>query len=167
MNRSPEDTESQLDFAYLADRPEAIPLVARWWFDEWGHLRPDRPIDKIAEQIREELNPDELPIQVLGLVGDEVAGVAVLKLHEMEDVYPDKQYWLGGVFVAPGNRRKGIGSAVAMKVVHIADSLGIRDLHLQTERLDGGLYARLGWRELEKVQYKGDDVLVMVKPLHR
>jgi len=34
-------------------------------------------------------------------------------------------------------------------------------LYLQTVRLSGGLYARLGWEPCENVCYKGVDVLVM------
>jgi hypothetical protein len=36
-----------------------------------------------------------------------------------------------------------------------------RTFYLQTERHDGGLYARLGWQPLEEVHYHGVDVLVM------
>ena len=27
-------------FLLLQDRPEFAPVVARWWFDEWGHESP-------------------------------------------------------------------------------------------------------------------------------
>jgi len=33
----PRDRTMSLSFAYLADRLEAVPQIARWWFDEWGH----------------------------------------------------------------------------------------------------------------------------------
>jgi len=92
-------------------------------------------------------------------------GVAVLKLHEMFDRYPEKDFWLGDVFVAPECRGQGIGSALAMRIVEIAKSRGIGSLHLQTQNLNGGLYAKLGWEKMEQTHYKGYDALVMVKQL--
>ncbi|WP_347232124.1 hypothetical protein [Pseudoalteromonas sp. R3] len=47
----------------------------------------------------------------------------------------------------------------------LAASFGVRELHLQTEQQDGGLYTRLGWQALERVNYRGVDVVVMYKRL--
>ena len=51
------------------------------------------------------------------------------------------------------------------KIAEISVALGIDKLHLQTERLDGGLYARLGWTPIEAVYNEGLHVLVMEKDL--
>ena len=154
-----------LSFAYLADRLEAVPQIARWWFDEWGHTRPGDSVEALASRVRGLLNRDQLPIQVVAILENRIAGVAVLKLHEMFDRYPEKDFWLGDVFVAPEFRGQGIGSALAMRIVEIAKSRGIGSLHLQTQNLTGGLYAKLGWEKIEQTHYKGYDALVMVKQL--
>jgi len=52
-----------------------------------------------------------------------------------------------------------------MKIIEIAESRGIQSLHLQTLRLDGGLYAKLGWEALEQINHEDNDLLVMVKQL--
>lgn len=154
-----------LSFAYLADRPEAVPQIARWWLDEWGYLRPGDSLEALTFRIQGLLNRDRLPIQTLAILKNEVLGVAVLKLHELFDLYPDKKFWLGDVFVAPEFRGRGIGSALAMKIVEIAKSQGIASLHLQTQSLSGGLYAKLGWDKIEQIHHKGYDALVMEKHL--
>lgn len=154
-----------LIFGFLADRPEAVPQIARWWFDEWGHLQPGDSIEALTARVRGLLNRDRLPIQIVALVDDEIVGVAVLKLHELFDLYPERDFWLGSVFVAPNFRGRGIGSALAMKIVEIAKSRGIQSLHLQTESLNGGLYAKLGWEKIEQIRHMGYDALVMVKHL--
>ena len=154
-----------LSFVYLADRPEAVPQIARWWFDEWGHLGPGDSVEDLSARLREQLNRERIPVQIIAILDEEVVGVAVLKLHEMFDLYPDKRFWLGSVFVAPEFRGRGIGSALAMKIVEIAKSQGVEALHLQTENLNGGLYAKLGWEKVEQVHYKSYDALVMVKRL--
>src|SRR3954465_11162416 len=154
-----------LSFAYLADRREAVPQIARWWFDEWGHFRPGDTLEALISRVQGLLNRDRLPIQIVAILEDRIAGVAVLKLHEMFDLYPEKNFWLGDVFVAPEFRGQGIGSALAMKIVEIAQSRGIASLHLQTQSLSGGLYAKLGWVKIEQIHHQGYDALVMVKQL--
>jgi len=43
--------------------------------------------------------------------------------------------------------------------------MGISKLYLQTESLDGGLYARLGWKPVVESDTRGFPVLVMVRGL--
>jgi GNAT superfamily N-acetyltransferase len=157
--------EMSLMIAYLADRPEAVPQIARWWFDEWGHLRPGASIQDLSARLRGQLNRDQIPVQIIAVRDEQVVGVAVLKLHEMVDLYPEKRFWLGNVFVAPEFRGRGIASTLATKIVEVAKSQSVDALHLQTESLNGGLYAHLGWEKVEQVHYKGYDALVMVKRL--
>jgi len=102
---------------------------------------------------------------MVAVLQNAIVGVAALKLHEMFDLYPDKKFWLGGVFVAPEFRGRGFGSALALKIVEIARSKGVTALHLQTQDLTGGLYAKLGWETIEQVHYKGYDALLMLKHL--
>jgi GNAT superfamily N-acetyltransferase len=167
MYRAPVDYrwEMCLEFAYLVDRQDAVSQIARWWFDEWGHLRPGDSIEALTDRVRGLLNRDQLPIQIVAVWENEILGVAVLKLHEMFDLYPEKRFWLGDVFVAPEFRGRGVGSAISMKIVEIARFRGIPVIHLQTECLNGGLYAKLGWNRVEQVHYKGYDALVMAKQL--
>jgi GNAT superfamily N-acetyltransferase len=153
-----------MDFVFLADRPDAIPTIARWYFAQWGYRVPGSSVDRVRNRIENALNRDKPPLLVLTIEGDEILGVAELKIREM-DIYPQREYWLGGVFVPPEHRGKKIASSVALKVTALAQSFGIGKLYLQTERLDGGLYARLGWKPLEQVNYKGFEVLVMEKQL--
>ena len=91
-------------------------------------------------------------------------GVVQLKLHEM-DIYPERESWIGSLFVEPKYGGKGIGSALANKIVIIAADFGIKELYLQTEAVDGGLYQQLGWHSIETVRSRGVDVTVMVRKI--
>jgi GNAT superfamily N-acetyltransferase len=153
-----------MHFVLLADRTNAVPIVARWYFDEWGHAAADNTFERTCARINGKLNRDRAPLHVLAIEDDQVLGVAQLKLREM-NMYPEWEHWLGGVFVPPQARGRGIASALCSKVQETAFSLGICALYLQTEKLDGGLYARLGWRGVDRVRYNGYDVLVMEKLL--
>ena len=147
----------------LAEHPSAIPTIARWYFDEWGHIDPTNSYEKTCERIQSKLNTDILPLHLIALneENNELLGVAQLKIREM-DIYPEYEYWLGGVFVSKNARKQGIASKLVEAAINKAKTLNIKTLYLQTESKDDGcLYGKLGWRGIEQVNYHNVDVLVM------
>jgi GNAT superfamily N-acetyltransferase len=154
-----------MEFVRLTDLPSALPTVTAWYFDHWGHRVPGDSLEGTATRLRSYLNPHGIPLMVIALDDGEVVGAAQLKFREMT-LYPDREHWLGGVFVRPTHRGKALASHLVTKTADIARSLQVRSLYLQTERLDGGLYARLGWEPCEQVTYKGIRVLVMERSLN-
>jgi GNAT superfamily N-acetyltransferase len=154
-----------MHFELIADRPDAIPIVGRWYFEQWGHLAPDSSFERICIALRGSLNRAQLPLILLAIEGQEIVGAAELKPHEMLGLFPDREPWLGGVFVHPDYRNRGVATQLTLRVLKIAESLGLQQLYLQTEKLSGGLYARLGWESVQQVNYRGHDVLVMEKRL--
>ena len=151
-----------LQIQFLADRPEAVPLVARWYFDQWGYKEPNNSFEATCERLYGKLNKDCLPVPVIACHGSTVVGAAQLKVREME-IFPDREFWLGGVYVVPEARGRGIAQALIEKLSEVAASLKIEELWLQTEALDGGLYGRLGWSIVERLMSKGENVAVMVR----
>ncbi|MEH6405403.1 MAG: GNAT family N-acetyltransferase [Sneathiella sp.] len=154
-----------MQLKFLVDYQGAIPVVARWYYEEWGHEVAGNSYEKTCERIRGKLNRDKVPLHIIAVENNNPLGVAQLKTQEM-DIYPDKKYWLGSVYVASEARGRGIASKLAGKIVETANSFGIETLYLQTEKLvDGGLYSRVGWMPIEQVHYHGLDVLVMKRDL--
>lgn len=153
----------QFDFVPLAERPDAVPQVARWWCDEWGLPQRHESLEAYLSELAS-LKPDDLPFHLLALNGRNILGVATLKdqsaLHKL---FPDSQYWLSGVYVPPAFRGRGIATALCLKLVDIAKIKGVGRLHLVTEVLDGGLYAKIGWQPIGQVHVEGVDLLVMAR----
>lgn len=150
----------------LADHPDLIETVGRWYWDEWGEVAGESLAASI-ERTRTFLSREGPPMIVLarddGAVngdGSEWLGAAQLKVREM-DIYPEFEFWLGGVFVPESARGRGVGAALVDEVMSQARAAGIERLYLQTERLDGGLYCRHGFEPMEEAVYKGVHVLVM------
>lgn len=154
-----------LKFEMLADRIDAVPILSRWYYDEWGHLRSENSLQRTRARVRRYLNRDRIPFILLATRDTEVVAAAQLKLREMAEIFPDRKYWLGGVYVAAGHRGRGYGSRIAERVAAMAPTYGVRTLYLQTEALDGGLYARLGWTPCARATNRGLDVLVMERKL--
>ena len=151
-----------MDFVFLADRAAMKPVIAKWYFQQWGHLIEDSSVELFDNKLNDYLNRDSIPLVIMAVEGDDVLGVAHLRYHEVT-IYPDKEHWLGGVYVTNEYRGKGVASALVNHLESLAASLGVIDIHLQTEKLDGGLYKQLGWSPIELVSNRGVEVLVMSK----
>lgn len=154
-----------LTFALLAELPDVVPAVARWIFDGWGHERPGSSVEGLAEDLRSKLDPTRLPIQWLALSDGCPVGVAILKPHEMKNIFPERTPWLGRLIVSPAYRQRGIGAVLTRRIEALARSHGFSRLYLQTELQDGGLYARLGWTSCERLPYRSYRAHVMMKEL--
>ncbi len=153
----------ELRVEYLADRPESVPLIAGWYFAEWGYLNPSATLEGVRKKLLVSMNRDRIPLTALAVIQEEVVGAAQLKYREMP-MFPEKEHWLGGVYVEPEYRGQGVAEQLLGRLVETARNLGVETLHIQTERLDGGLYARLGWTPVQRVK-RGPEVLVMRRRL--
>jgi RimJ/RimL family protein N-acetyltransferase len=155
--------KAQLDFMPLSERPDAIPQVTHWWCDEWGLPKRHQSMESWLSELAS-LKPDTLPLHLLAVNETNIVGVATLKdQSELRKLCPDFQYWLSGVYVPPALRRRGIATALCLKMTDIAQTRGITRLHLVTEFLDGGLYNRIGWNPIRKVCVDDVDLIVMAR----
>lgn len=154
-----------IQFELLAQRHDAMPIIGRWYNQEWGQWLDNETEAESIEKLKKYLNKDRIPFMVVAVDGDKILGTAQLKFHEMGDLFPDMEHWLGGVFVAPQHRGQRVASQLVQEIVRRAPAFGVTTLHLQTERLDGGLYYKLGWKPVTWTNNRGLDVLVMERHL--
>jgi len=165
MKHSLKEGKEGMKLEFLADHPQFIPVVADWYYNEWGCKVADNSYEKTCERIAGKLNRDKVPLHVVAVEEDRLLGVGQLKKREM-DIYPDKEFWIGSIYVSREERGRGVASQIVERLVEIAKSFSIETLHLQTENLtDGGLYSKLGWKPIEHVRYHDVDVLVMERVL--
>ena len=153
-----------LQFHNLSDHQEWVPLVIRWWHSVWAD-RMGSNMESLEEQLRSSLSEKEFPVHMIATVDDEPVAVAALKLHELEDLFPEKNYWLGSVFVDENWRCEGMGTRITQCIINLAQRRQLPHLYLQTQNLTGGLYTKLGWEPLQQLSVKGEDTLLMIKPL--
>ena len=151
-----------IEFSFLADHKHHLPQLAQWYFDEWGKLTSAASVQVIETRLQEYLQVDKIPLILVATCGGELAGAVQLKFREMT-IYPDKEHWLGGVYVGTKFRGNKLASALVSRASDFAEEMGVRSLYLQTIKRDGGLYHKLGFKAVDKVVYRGLEVLVMVK----
>ncbi|MCB9139113.1 MAG: GNAT family N-acetyltransferase [Caldilineaceae bacterium] len=155
-----------MQIQFLADRPEVTPVIAQWYFEEWGRKNPENSVAAIHRRLRRETSREILPLQIIAIGEDgALLGTAQLKLREMT-IFPERKFWLGGVYVSRQVRGRGIGAALVNRVIELAQRRAIPELWLQTYAEDGGLYARLGWVITDHLLYKDEEVTVMVRKIN-
>ena len=50
-----------MQFEYLVDRRDAIPIIGRWYHQEWGLRLRGETEERSIEQLNEYLNRDKMP----------------------------------------------------------------------------------------------------------
>ena len=78
---------------------------------------------------------------------------------------PDREYWLGGIYVKPSYRNKGIGTQIIHQLEHRAISLGVSASNLQTDGLMEVFTQACGYSEVEQRFSNGVSVSVRTKLL--
>lgn len=150
-----------MQFEFLATRRDALPLLGRWYHREWGRRFSNETEAESTAKLERYLNIDQIPFILLATEHSEVVGAAQLKYREMANLFPEKEHWLGGVFVSPEHRGRGVAAELIQHIISMAPSYDVTTLYLQTEQLNGGLYTRLGWHPIKQLNNHGLEVLVM------
>ena len=107
----------------LSKNKDFIPEIVKWYYEEWGHSDYVNSIEEEINKLSIFLNEDKLPLILTAIEGDILVGVAQLKFFEM-DIYPELEHWLGGVYVAPDYRRRGIAKLIVEESKNVARKLG-------------------------------------------
>ncbi len=152
-----------MDIAYLADYKDVISTLARWFYEEWAYLHPERTLVDVERLIAERTNRTKVPVALVAMKGNELLGTVCLKTHDMEtrlDLTP----WLAGLYVAKPWRRRGIGTALVKAIEKKAHELAVGKLYLYTPESQD-FYSRLGWHVREQTEYHGCTVTVMEKEI--
>jgi putative acetyltransferase len=152
-----------LAISCLADRPELARQLIPGLLEYWRFIAPEATWESRVERFRALENRDALPIGWIAHEGERAVGTAALRATDLEG-REDLTPWLGGVYVEPSHRGRGIASLLCGVDERKARELGFRRLYLFT--LDRqSLYARIGWRALEPAVWRGHAASIMVKDL--
>ncbi|MEI2260903.1 GNAT family N-acetyltransferase [Stenotrophomonas indicatrix] len=152
-----------MEFSELAvDAPERLQL-AQWYNAQWGR-DAGVSLEQELQRLDQPQDAEGFPHLIAAFDGGQVAGAVQLKRQEMQ-AFPQYEHWLGSVIVADGHRGRGVASGLVEQAAAQAVRMGVSHLYLQTEALDGGLYARLGWTPVQETDSHGYRVLVMVREL--
>jgi GNAT superfamily N-acetyltransferase len=149
----------EMHIEYLSGRPEFIPTLARWHYQEWAYLRPGDSVEARIARLQESRGRGEIPLTLVAVSDGELLGSASLVEHDMDN-RPELSPWLSGVFVRPERRRQGTGAALVGRIMDEATSLHVSKLYLYTVDRTA-FYANLGWSLLEHTAHRGKEISIM------
>ena len=152
---------------YLKNHEAGIPRLATFSYQEWRpvHDRAQMTFDDVVRSYAQRANIDVLPLALVAIHQGTIIGTGSLKLQDL-DVRPHFTPWLGGLFVTAENRSRGVATALIRRLLQEARRLKIPSLYLWTPSAEG-LYAKLGWESLEKLDYCGYKITIMQRGLNR
>jgi predicted N-acetyltransferase YhbS len=151
-----------LSIDYLAQHPEFIPVLAQATLDHYRDILRDETLEMRYAKLRFHMHTDSLPLALVASADGELFGMGALREHDLPD-HEEFTPWLGGMFVLPQHRRRGVGAALCRALEKKAWLMGFPVLYLFT--LDQQrLYARLGWQHLQSSSWLGHPVDIMFKP---
>src|SRR5687768_11519686 len=114
----------RIEFDLLAQRKHHLPQLAQWYFDEWGDLTQATSVQTVESRLQEYLNSDKIPLIIIATNAGELAGAVQLKFREMT-IYPDKEHWIGGVYVAEKFRGNKLATILVDKAIGLAREMGV------------------------------------------
>ena len=121
----------RLTLDYLANHREFIPQLAAWSYAEWRPVCDHfgLTLDDVVAGHARRTNTDTLPVGIVVTAEGKLVGGGALKAEDLP-LRADLTPWLGGIFVAPEHRGRGIGTAIIDRLVDEALRLKLPQLYL-------------------------------------
>lgn len=136
----------------LKNHPQHIPTLASWFKEDSPDYFRDQSLAEIAaEHFASRLNDDVLPVSFLAYE-DEIPLGTVALLAESVTTHKHLSPWLGGLYVHPAYRHKGIGSKLVRAGLEKAVALGFGSIYAGVSRAEQH-YLSQGWEVFSRVTY--------------
>jgi N-acetylglutamate synthase-like GNAT family acetyltransferase len=139
-----------------------ISEIAKWYFEEWT-IPTATTVHRLATQSKDDvlfqliLNKDNKLIATGGLYNN----VGLLQEHVK---FKKFKPWVALLFTEKENRNQGMGRILLTEIEAAAKEMGLNKIYLFTFTAEA-LYQRSGWTQLERVNYKGHDTVIMAKAI--
>ncbi|CAM3670759.1 Acetyltransferase (GNAT) family protein [Vibrio aerogenes CECT 7868] len=151
-----------MEVSFLADYPQYAEQIAHWYFEQWGYLVPEITIGTVKENVlRKAQSRNDIPLIFVIHQQDKPIGAIELKYRENAN-HPDYEHWIGGVYVSPEFRGKGVAGHLLETAKKHARQLGLTKLYLQCEDDYIGLYRKYGFHALHRTNHGVMSTTVML-----
>jgi RimJ/RimL family protein N-acetyltransferase len=141
---------------FLADHPDTIPTLAKWFRAQWPDYYADWPQAEMEQDFLEDASRDRLPIRLVAFESNELAGTIVLREQGAQSL-PEFQPELGGLYVVEHHRGRGIGTELVRAGMQAAREQGYETVFATTV-MAAGILERLGWEFIKTVVHSDGQV---------
>jgi GNAT superfamily N-acetyltransferase len=136
--------------------------IADWYYGEWAI-----PINTTIQRLTNQENDDVLfqlivtKDNMIVATGGLYNNVGLLHIHAK---FKKFRPWIALLYTNKENRNQGIGQFLLREIETVAKELGLNKIYLFTFTAES-LYQRSGWTQIERVNYKGHDTVIMEKAI--
>lgn len=109
----------------IADHLDLVDTIARWHWEEWGHLDPEGSLRSWTEGLRRRVKRDSVPTTYVAMDGEELFGSVTLVEHDMS-IHQELSPRIAGVYVKPERGGQGVATALMRHAVAQAAQDGNR-----------------------------------------
>ena len=138
---------------FLADYLDTIPMLAKWFRDQWPVYHADMSQEEMELDFLEDASRDRLPIRLVAFESSELVGTIVLR--EQTESLPEFQPELGGLYVVESHRGHGIAIELVRAGMQVALNQGYETVYATTV-VAAGILERLGWEFVKTVIHRDE-----------
>jgi GNAT superfamily N-acetyltransferase len=152
----------------LSRHKNLISVIASRLHAEWGDLPPWETTVRIEARLEQGACTKAFPHTLVGIdQNGNWTSTGSVKQRELPH-HPDKEHWVGEIFVLPAHRGRGLGSAFTSLLAEYAFGHGVSQLFLYTPDQQA-LYRRLGWKDVcqEVVHNESVSIMALTLSAHR
>jgi RimJ/RimL family protein N-acetyltransferase len=155
--------QNMITIAFLADYPDTIPTLAKWFRVQWPDYYADWSQAELEQDFLEDASRDRLPIRLIAFESNELVGTIIMR-EQGSETLPEFQPELGGLYVVESHRGHGIGTELVRAGMKLALDQGYETVYATTV-VAAGILERLGWEFIKTVIYQdGQLSLYRCKP---
>ena len=152
-----------LEVELLADRKEAIPLLAEWFERRWPEHYGSSGRGNAERDLSNACNSDRLPITLVALLDGEVSGTVTLMSRALVS-HQHLSPWLALLLVPDAFRGKGVELSLVFAVEELASKLGIEAIFASTGT-ETPLLIRRSWKIVEEPADSGSNLFIYKRVL--
>lgn len=155
------DIQTVIETSIIRPGSFDIDICARWRAAEFAVL--EASFDEERASLNAFASDQTQQVVLMARCEGEPAGTCLLAPREIDPVH-EVSPWLAGLFVAPAYRRRGVGAVLVRAIESEARQRGHTRLYLYTDTAEA-YYQRLGWRTIDRANWKGFDTVLMARDL--
>ena len=137
-----------ITIGFLADYPDTVPTLAKWFRDQWPDYYADMSQEQLEQDFLEDASRDRLPIRLVAFESNELVGTIILR--EQTETLPEFQPELGGLYVVGSHRGHGIATELVRAGMKLALDQGYETVYATTV-VAAGILEHLGWEFIKTV----------------
>jgi len=138
-----------ITIGFLADYPDTIPTLAKWFRDQWPDYYANWSQAELEQDFLEDASRYHLPSRLVAFESNELVGTIILRENGTEAL-PEFQPELGGLYVIESHRGHGIGTELVRAGMKLALDQGYETVYATTV-VAAGILERLGWQFVKTV----------------